>query len=111
MSGPGPSRTARMAAVARALHLFRHGPRALLADWMAWPLVGSSAEAIAAGSPAVLGEEPFMTWFAARSRITEDWLAASEATQYVILGAGLDSFAWRQPSHVRVFEIDRPATQ
>ena len=94
MSGSGPSRTARMAAVARALHLFAHGPRALLADWLAWPLVGAAAETIAAGSPALLGDlqEPFMTWFAARSRITEDWLTASGAGQYVILGAGLDSF-------------------
>ena len=102
-----------MAAVARAVHLFRHGPRALLADWLAWPFVGSAAEAIAAGSPAVLGDlqEPFMTWFAARSRLTEDWLAASKARQYVILGAGLDSFAWRQQAQVRVFEVDRPATQ
>ena len=113
MCGSGPSRTARMAAVARALHLFAHGPRALLTDWLAWPLVGCAAETIAAGSPAVLGDlqEPFMTWFAARSRITEDWLAASGAGQYVILGAGLDSFAWRQQSRVRVFEVDRPATQ
>ena len=52
-----------------------------------------------------------MTWFAARSRITEDLLAASGAGQYVILGAGLDSFAWRQQSGVRVFEVDRPANQ
>ena len=113
MSGSGPSRTARMAAVARSLHLFAHGPRALLTDWLAWPLVGAAAETIAAGSPALLGDlqEPFMTWFAARSRITEDWLAASGAGQYVILGAGLDSFAWRQQSRVRVFEVDRPATQ
>ena len=102
-----------MAAVARALHLFAHGPRSLLADWLAWPLAGADAETIAAASTAVLWEmqEPFMTWFAARSRITEDWLAASGAGQYVILGAGLGSFAWRQQSHIRVFEVDRPATQ
>jgi O-methyltransferase involved in polyketide biosynthesis len=99
MSGSRPSRTARMAAVASALHLFAHGPRALLTDWLAWPLVGAAAETIAAGSPTVLGDlqEPFMTWFAARSRITEDWLAANGAGQYVILGAGLDSFVARIP--------------
>jgi methyltransferase (TIGR00027 family) len=27
------------------------------------------------------------------------------------LGAGLDSFAWRQPQRVRVFEVDQPSTQ
>jgi methyltransferase (TIGR00027 family) len=48
---------------------------------------------------------------AARSRVSEDWLGASGAEQYVILGAGLDSFAWRQPGAVRVFEVDHPATQ
>lgn len=33
--------------------------------------------------------------------------------QYVILGAGLDTFAWRYPSltDVTIFEIDHPATQ
>jgi O-methyltransferase involved in polyketide biosynthesis len=29
----------------------------------------------------------------------------------VILGAGLDTFAWRQAGSVRVFEVDHPATQ
>jgi methyltransferase (TIGR00027 family) len=102
-----------MAAVARAMHLFQHGPRALLVDWLAWPLVGESAEAIATAAPSVLGDLrlPFTTWFAARSRITEDRLAASDAEQYVILGAGLDSFAWRQEGNVRVFEVDRPSSQ
>ena len=35
------------------------------------------------------------------------------AQQYVILGAGLDTFAWRYPSltDVTIFEIDHPATQ
>jgi methyltransferase (TIGR00027 family) len=51
------------------------------------------------------------TWVAARSRFTEDWLAGSGAAQYVILGAGLDTFAWRQAGRVRVFEVDHPATQ
>jgi methyltransferase (TIGR00027 family) len=113
MSDPGPSRTARMAAVARAMHLFHHGPRALLVDWLAWPLVGEAAEAIAAAGPSLLGnlQVPFTTWFAARSRITEDRLVASNAEQYVILGAGLDSFAWRQEGHARVFEVDRPSSQ
>jgi methyltransferase (TIGR00027 family) len=102
-----------MAAVARAIHLFHHGPRALLLDWLAWPLVGEAAEAIAAAGPSALGDlqVPFTTWFAARSRITEDRLAASKAEQYVILGAGLDSFAWRQEANVRVFEVDRPSSQ
>jgi methyltransferase (TIGR00027 family) len=51
----------------------------------------------------------------ARSRYAEDSLAravTNGVTQYVLLGAGLDTFAHRNPySHLRVFEVDHPATQ
>ena len=47
----------------------------------------------------------------ARARAVEDTVIASGAGQYVILGAGLDTFAQRDKSPVRVFEIDAPATQ
>lgn len=51
----------------------------------------------------------------ARSRYAEDLLAhavASGVTQYVLLGAGLDTFAHRNPyADLRVFEVDHPATQ
>jgi methyltransferase (TIGR00027 family) len=53
---------------------------------------------------------------AARSRFAEDELAQAVARgtwQYVVLGAGLDTFACRNPfgSRLRVFEVDFPATQ
>lgn len=52
---------------------------------------------------------------AARSRYAEDELARSVADgvrQYVVLGAGLDTFAYRNPHpDLRVFEVDHPATQ
>ena len=101
------------AAVARSAHLIHRGPRAILADWMAWPLVGADADAVIADVRPVLGEDdiPFAAWFAARHRLAEEWLAASGAAQYVVLGAGLDSFAWRQTGSVRVFEVDHPSTQ
>ncbi len=53
----------------------------------------------------------------ARSRIAEDELHQAVkrgVRQYVILGAGLDTFAYRNPypaSALRVFEVDHPATQ
>ena len=50
----------------------------------------------------------------ARSCYVEDVLARGSFAQYVILGAGLDSFAWRRPDllrALRVFEVDHPATQ
>ena len=52
-----------------------------------------------------------------RQRYTEDELDKAVergVAQYVILGAGLDSFAYRRPDLagvVRVFEVDHPATQ
>ncbi len=49
---------------------------------------------------------------AARSRYAEDSLAEAGYRQYVILGAGLDTFAYRNPdAGPRVFEIDHPSTQ
>jgi methyltransferase (TIGR00027 family) len=52
---------------------------------------------------------------AARSRYAEDRLVEAVAdgvTQYVVLGAGLDTFAYRNPCPaLRVFEVDFPATQ
>src|SRR5579864_1586813 len=53
----------------------------------------------------------------ARARFIEDLVveqAAHGISQYVILGAGLDTFAQRRPeiaSHLRVFEVDQPVPQ
>ena len=108
-----PSRTAMLTATIRGWHLLVHGRDAVLGDWFGWPFVGDEAENILAGWLSIFGDsaDEFTTWVAARSRIAEDWLAASAAKQYVSLGAGLDSFAWRQRSDIRVFEVDHPATQ
>jgi methyltransferase (TIGR00027 family) len=52
-----------------------------------------------------------------RSRFAEDRLAEAAGrgiTQYVILGAGFDTFAYRQPAWtkaLKIFEVDQPATQ
>ena len=51
-----------------------------------------------------------------RSRYAEDQLAEAveqDVAQYVVLGAGLDTFACRNPhsTNLRVFEVDHPATQ
>ena len=57
----------------------------------------------------------FRAFMAVRSRFVEDRLAEAVALgirQYVILGAGLDTFAYRNPfPSLRVFEVDFPATQ
>jgi methyltransferase (TIGR00027 family) len=53
---------------------------------------------------------------AVRARVAEDTVVeglAAGRTNYVILGAGLDSFSWRSPeaSKLRIFEVDHPDTQ
>jgi methyltransferase (TIGR00027 family) len=54
-------------------------------------------------------------WLVARNRYAEDKLADAvhqEVRQYVLLGAGLDTFAHRNPHpSLRVFEVDHPSTQ
>ena len=56
------------------------------------------------------------SWMVVRARFAEDVLADAVrergAAQYLVLGAGLDTFALRNPyPGVRVFEVDHPATQ
>jgi len=64
-----------------------------------------------------LHSNPAYAGVIARSRYTEDSLAAAIAAgtrQYVLIGAGLDSYALRVPANaqdVSIFEIDHPATQ
>jgi methyltransferase (TIGR00027 family) len=63
------------------------------------------------------GTRPFRATIVARARFIEDLVteqAARGVGQYVILGAGLDTFAQRRPeiaSRLRLFEIDRPGPQ
>jgi len=62
-----------------------------------------------------VGARARRAFFAARARCAEDALQGAFARgirQYVILGAGFDTFAYRNPHPgLRVFEVDRPATQ
>jgi methyltransferase (TIGR00027 family) len=102
------------AAAARAAHLIVDGEPRIFADPLAYALLGDSAETFvgyhrAHGEHLVLaGARVAVT---TRARYAEDRLAESGLTQYVILGAGLDSFAYRTSSPARVFEVDHPDTQ
>jgi methyltransferase (TIGR00027 family) len=114
-----PSQTALTAAAARAAHLIVDDEPRIFADVLASAMLGDQAEEFlsyhrAHGTHLVLRSARAQA--TCRSRYTEDRLADSVRrgiTQYVILGAGLDSFAYRcdLASQVRVFEIDHPATQ
>jgi methyltransferase (TIGR00027 family) len=113
-----PSPTALMAAAARAAHLIVDHEPIIFADELAAALLGDQADELisyhrAHGTHLVLSCARAQVL--CRSRFTEDHLAAcvrAGLTQYVILGAGLDSFAYRSATGpVRVFEVDHPATQ
>jgi len=114
-----PSFSALAAAAARAAHLLVDGPPAIFADTLAAALLGDRAEELIAyhrrhgAHPVLAGARVQVT---CRSRYAEDALARAAGagvTQYVILGAGLDSFAYRggPAGRVRVFEVDHPASQ
>jgi methyltransferase (TIGR00027 family) len=107
------SRTALGVANRRAVHQLLDPPP-ILVDPIAVPILGShfSIDHEHQKHPVARAFRAFM---AARSRYAEDNLAlavASGVGQYVVLGAGLDTFAYRNPfSDIRVFEVDFPATQ
>jgi O-methyltransferase involved in polyketide biosynthesis len=90
----GVHRTAIGAAVARASHLWRDGEPKILRDEFALPLSGLSQEEAVAMSAAFWHTS---AGWVLRSRYTEDRLAVARTrlNQYVILGAGLDSYALR----------------
>jgi methyltransferase (TIGR00027 family) len=113
---PAPDNTAVRTALWRALHV--------LADPL--PHVFEDTVGLALAAPGDDWRErpdmsaftrPFRASILARARFIEDLVeeqAAHGVDQYVILGAGLDTFAQRRlepGSRVRVFEIDQPGPQ
>jgi methyltransferase (TIGR00027 family) len=114
-----PSQTALTAAAARAAHPIVDQPPHIFTDHLAEQLLGQQADEFISYHRA-RGGHPVLSAARAqatcRSRYTEDRLAEAAAQgirQYVILGAGLDSFAYRRstPASLQVFEADHPATQ
>jgi methyltransferase (TIGR00027 family) len=113
-----PSRTAFGVAFRRATHQLHDAPPHILSDPIAVPLLGPSVLADLEAAKSELdapGNLSLRAWLVARSRYAEDALAQAVSqgvNQYVLLGAGLDTFAHRNPHpHLRVFEVDHPATQ
>ena len=120
MTKKGASMMARAVAMARGMHLVLDDEPKILEDTL-----GQALAAMPDDEPGGIND-PMWTnrdrvgirivpvW---RGRVTEDCLQAcvrQGVKQYVMLGAGLDSFAYRRPvslEHVSVFEIDHPASQ
>jgi methyltransferase (TIGR00027 family) len=107
------SKTALRVGIRRAAHQIVEKPR-ILEDPIAVRLVGPGFARDMKRAQHKVARD-FRGFMAARSRYVEDRLAeavAGEVAQYVVLGAGLDTFAYRNPfPALRVFEVDFPATQ
>jgi methyltransferase (TIGR00027 family) len=112
----GPENTAVRVALWRALHVEVDAPPHVLEDE-----IGLKLAAPDEGWRNRPDMSPFTRAFraaiVARARFIEDFVAGQVAVgvgQYVILGAGLDTFAQRRPelaSRLLVFEIDQPGPQ
>jgi methyltransferase (TIGR00027 family) len=117
MTSSGPESTAVRVALWRAMHLEVDAAPPVLDDTVGLRLVAPDD-----GWRARRDMDPEMTRFfrasiLARARFIEDLVierARRGVEQYVILGAGLDTFAQRRPdvaSHLRIFEVDQPGPQ
>jgi methyltransferase (TIGR00027 family) len=115
-----PSHTAQRVALHRAAHqLLDHPP--VLDDPLALAILGADVAAALRADPQHFETghlAPYLRAFmAVRARFAEDQLAhfrAAGVTQYVVLGAGLDTSAYRDPRPslpLRIWEVDHPATQ
>lgn len=111
-----PSRTAYGVAFYRAAHQVLEGGR-VFEDPLALPILGVDPSSFHE-EPQLHAERRGIRFFvAARSRLAEDWLSRAveerDIRQLVVLGAGFDTFAYRNPfgDRLKVFEVDHPATQ
>src|SRR3954468_8475598 len=115
-----PSKTAWRVALRRAAHQLLDRPP-VLDDPIAIPILGGETAAALRANPSHFDRHPLSAYLrafmAARSRFAEEHLDRARSAgvgQYVILGAGLDTFAYRQPRRdapLRIWEVDHPATQ
>jgi methyltransferase (TIGR00027 family) len=108
-----------LTAAARAMHR-EEPPPLILDDGLALQFAGEWGADFLERTRKHLSRDgilSFSRWVCARARFTEDLVEESmrEGTgQYVILGAGLDSFAYRRPDladRLSIFEVDHPASQ
>ena len=114
-----PSATALRVALRRAAHQVVDARPLVFEDPLAVRILPADAREELKRTPSA-DRRPFSAalraWMVARARFAEDVLAAGvhgrNVRQVLVLGAGLDTFAYRNPyPGVRVFEVDHPATQ
>ena len=113
-----PSQTALATALQRAAHQLLENP-IVFEDPVSLKILGADRVRWLGMNLARFRTRPsrvMRAFLVARSRYAEDELACAYKRgirQYIVLGAGLDTFAYRNPygAHLRVFEVDHPSTQ
>jgi methyltransferase (TIGR00027 family) len=110
-----PSRTALGAAYHRATHQVVENAE-IFADPLALRILGETPESLRQRDRDRPADRRMRFFVATRTRFAEDALAAEVergVTQLVVLGAGLDTYAYRgaMRGRLRIFEVDHPATQ
>lgn len=112
-----PDSTATRVALWRAMHVQIDAPPHVLEDEVGLELVAPDDGWQKRPDMHPEGTKFFRASIIARARFIEDLVAEQAArgvSQYVLLGAGLDTFAQRRPelaSKLTVFEVDQPGTQ
>ncbi|MFD1396348.1 class I SAM-dependent methyltransferase [Kroppenstedtia eburnea] len=112
-----PDSTAVRVALWRALHVQVDSPPYVLEDEVGLRLAAPEDGWRQRPDMDPEGTSGFRASIVARARFIEELVTeqlSQGVTQYVILGAGLDTFAQRRPeiaSRMRVFEVDQPVTQ
>ncbi|MGH1552429.1 class I SAM-dependent methyltransferase [Streptomyces sp. L7] len=112
-----PDHTAVRVALWRALHVRADAPPHVVEDEVGLRLVDPGADWRERPDMDVEATRRIRASIVARARFVEDVVeeqAAKGVDQYVVLGAGLDTFAQRRPelgAKLRVFEVERPGTQ
>lgn len=113
----GPDSTAVRVALWRAMHVQVDSPPHVLEDEVGLQLAGPGDGWRARPDMDAAGTSGFRAAIVARARFIEDLVAEQaghDVSQYVVLGAGLDTFAQRRPeiaARLRVFEVDQPGPQ
>ena len=112
-----PDNTAVRTALWRALHVLADPPPHVFEDTVGLELIAPDANWRQRGDMHPKGTAAGRASIVVRARFIEDLIedqAAKGVSQYVLLGAGLDTFAQRKPglaSKLQVFEVEQPATQ
>jgi len=112
----GPEHTAVRVALWRALHVEVDEPPHVLKDQVGSQIVGEENWR-ARPDMALDFSKPMRASIVGRARFIEDLVlqkVQEGVTQYVILGAGLDTFAQRHTelsSQLEIFEVDQPGPQ